>query len=131
MKKKRTMIVIVIMIVAVIAIVVLLDSWLWMHANSRALGNMNLVFYEPITSASAFSFKGEAGDKIKIKFSADKRNENLEIILYDSEGNAVYELDNAKEIVAYYTLEKTDEYTLTAEYSDYEGKFKVAVYKVN
>ena len=129
MKKKGTIIGIVIIVMVVV--VVLFDGWLWLRASSRALGNMNLVFSEPVTSASAFSFKGEAGDKIKIKFSADKRNENLEIILYDSEGNAVYELDNAKEIVAYYILEKTDEYTLTAEYSDYEGKFKVAVYKAD
>lgn len=127
MKKKGT----IIGIVIIIMVVVLFDGWLWLRASSRALGNMNLVFSEPVTSASAFSFKGEAGDKIKIKFAADKRNENLEIILYDSEGNAVYELDNAKEIVAYYILEKTDEYTLTAEYSDYEGKFKVAVYKAD
>ena len=127
MKKKGTIIGIVIIII----VVVVFDGWLWMRTSRRTLGNMNLVFSEPVTSASAFSFKGEAGDKIKIKFSADKRNENLEIILYDSEGNAVYELDNAKEIVAYYTLEKTDEYTLTAEYSDYEGKFKVAVYKAD
>lgn len=127
MKKKST----IIAIAVVIMIVVFGGGWLWMRARSRVLGNMNLAFAEPVTSASNVSFKGEAGDKIKIKFSADKRNENLEIFLYDSEGNAVYELDNAKEIVAYYTLEKTDEYTLTAEYSDYEGKFKVAVYKAD
>ncbi len=127
MKKKST----IIGIVIIIMVVVLFAGWLWMRESSRFLGDMNLVFAEPITSASTVSFKGEAGDKIKIKFSANKRNENLEIILYDSEGNAVYELDNAKEIVAYYILEKTDEYTLTAEYRDYVGKFKVKVQKVN
>ena len=128
MKKKGTIIGIVIIIMVVVFFG---GGWLWMRARSRVLGNMNLAFAEPVTSASNVSFKGEAGDKIKIKFSADKRNENLEIFLYDSEGNVVYELDNAKELVAYYTLEKTDEYTLTAEYSDYEGKFKVAVYKAD
>ena len=74
---------------------------------------------------------GEAGDKIKFSLKADRRNENLDVILYDSKGNAVYELASAKELVCYFTLESADEYTLAAEYTDCTGKFKIKAYKVD
>ena len=53
------------------------------------------------------------------------------IILYDSNGIVVYELDKAKALETYYTFEKTDTYTLQAEYVDFVGNYKVKVYKVN
>lgn len=40
----------------------------------------------------------------------------------------VYKLDKAKELVAYYTFSNTDTYILSAEYSDFIGNFKAAVY---
>lgn len=40
---------------------------------------------------------------------------NLDIILYDSEGNLVEELDQAKERVTYLTMHYDDTYTLAAE----------------
>lgn len=73
----------------------------------------------------------KAGDRIKFSFAADKRHENLDMILYDSEGNAVYELDSVDKLVTYFNLDSTDEYTLSAEYRDFIGKFKVKVYKVD
>lgn len=112
-------------------VIVLVGICLWMKLRGEVLGNMNLAFSEPTTSTSTFSFKGEAGDRIKFSFAADKRNENLNLILYDSDGNAVYKLDSAKELVCYFTLENSDEYTLAAEYTDYTGKFRVKAYRIH
>ncbi|MBQ6888664.1 MAG: hypothetical protein IJN54_14255 [Lachnospiraceae bacterium] len=114
-----------------IVIVVLLGTWLMMNHNGKVLGSMNQTYTEPTTRTSTISFLGEAGDRIKFSFAADKRHENLDMILYDSEGNAVYELDSADKLVTYFNLDSTDEYTLSAEYRDFIGKFKVKVYKVD
>ena len=42
-----------------------------MKLRGEVLGNMNLDFSEPTTSTSSFSFKGEAGDRIKFSFVAE------------------------------------------------------------
>lgn len=94
----------------------------------KTLGNINDVFSEPATSRSEISFPAEAGDKIKFSFSSKIDGGTLDIILYDSERNVVKELDRAKELETFAILDKDDEYTLVAEYSDFVGKFKVAVY---
>lgn len=52
------------------------------------------------------------------------------MILHDSEGREVYRLDKAKELETFYTLEKTDTYTLNAQCNNFTGKFKIKVYKV-
>lgn len=91
------------------------------------LGNINHNFSEPTSSTSTFSFFAEAGDKIKFSFSSGINKGTLDIVLYDSNGNVVHELDYAKELEEWIILDKEGEYILSAEYSNFVGKFKVAV----
>lgn len=122
MKKKNNAI-----FFAVIAVVLLSVCFL---LPSKALGNMSHSYTEPTTSSSNFSFFGETGEKIKISFASDIKSGELNIVLYDSNENIVYELDKAKELVTYYTFDNTDTYALTAEYTDFIGSFKVKVYPI-
>lgn len=57
-------------------------------------------------------------------------NMKRQFFLYDSDGNVVYELDRAKALETYYIFNKTDRYTLVAEYSDFVGNYKITVYKM-
>ena len=71
---------------------------------------------------------GETGKRINILFASDVKSGDLNIVLYDSNKNIVYELDKAKELVTYYTFSNIDTYILIAEYTDFVGNFKVSVY---
>ena len=95
----------------------------------EVLGNMNQNFAEPTTSTSNISFEGEENNKIKFSFRSNVESGELNIILYDSNGNSVYELDKAKALETYFTFDKTDTYTLKAEYVDFVGNYKISVYK--
>ena len=114
-------------IVVVIAAIVFLSVYWITRANT--LGNINFSCREQTSSISDFTFEGESGDKLKFSFSSKVDGGSLDIILRDSQGAAVYELDQAKELVTWFTLEKTDTYTLAAEYSDFVGNFKIKVTK--
>ena len=98
--------------------------------RSESLGNMKRQFCEPATGASSISFAGEVNEKIKLSFASNIEVGELDIYLYDSDGNAVYELDRAKALETYYIFDKTDSYTLTAEYEEFVGDYKIAVYEV-
>lgn len=117
-------------IIGIIALGIILLG-VWLLIRPKAFGNMNQVCTEPTTSSSTISFSGEAGDKLKFSFRSDIENGALDIILYDSKGNVVHELDKAKELETYFTLEESDTYTLAAEYSDFVGNYKIVVYKAN
>ena len=80
------------------------------------------------TSSSDFSFAGQENTRIKFSFESNIESGNLVITLRDSSGNVVYELDDAKKLETFYTLTATDTYMVVAEYEDFMGDFKVAVY---
>lgn len=109
------------------AVVIL--AGIWLLFRPKALVNMNGSYTESTTSISNVSFSGEAGERIKFSLKSDVKQGDLNILLYDSQGNAVFQMDKAKELQIFYTLDKTDTYKLTAEYTDFIGKFKVAVYE--
>ncbi len=119
MKKKN-------IVICIVVVVVLAGMWLLFRP--KALGNMNRSCAEATTSRSNFSFSGEADKKIKISVASDIKSGDLDIFLYDSSENIVYELDKGKDLVTYYTFSKTDTYILAAEYTDFIGNFKVEVY---
>lgn len=48
-----------------------------------------------------------------------------------STSNISYELDKAKALETYFTFNKTDTYTLKAEYVDFVGNYEIAVYEVD
>jgi len=98
--------------------------------RSESLGNMTRQFREPATGASSISFAGEANEKIKLSFTSNIEAGKLDIVLYDSGGSVVYELDKAKALETYYTFDKEDMYTLMAEYEEFVGDYKIAVYEV-
>jgi hypothetical protein len=123
MRRKSIIIGIIIVIIAVISIYLL--------TRPIALGNINQSYSKETTSTSNISFLGTAGDKIKFSFRSNIVSGNLDIILYDSKGNEVYKLDKAKALETFFNLSNSDTYTLTAECSNFIGKFKVKVYKVN
>ena len=74
---------------------------LWLLTRPKILGNINHSFSssEPVTDTSTISFLAEEGDRIRFYFASDIEQGNLDIVLYDSEGNLVKELDQAKELV--------------------------------
>lgn len=123
MKKKY------IIIGAIVVIFVVLIIWLLTRHES--LGNINHAYSEPETSVSNISFIGEAGDRIKFSFRSNIENGDLDIILYDSEGNEVYKLDRAKALETFLDLDNSDTYTLAAECKDFIGSFKITIYKLD
>lgn len=122
--KKKSLIIGVVAIVSILIIVGLFN-------RPTTLGNMNNKFVEPETSTSNITFTGEAGERIKFSFRSSVEEGELDIVLYDSEGNLVYELDKARELETFFTFEKADTYKLAAEYSDFIGEFKVVVYEAD
>lgn len=122
MKKKNVILGIIILVIAL--------SCLWVLAQPKALGNMSNAFQEPTSNSSNISFYGETNDKLKFSFKSNIDAGELDIVLYDSDGNVVYELDKARALETYYTLDKADTYTLTAEYSNFIGNYTIAVYDV-
>ena len=117
MKKKTIIIWIIIIAAAVIGIFLL--------TRPTVLGNMKNSYTEQITTASDISFSGEAGERIKFSFRSNIVNGELNMVLYDSAGNAVYTLDEAKALETFYTLDSsgTVSYThLTANLSGGKGK---------
>lgn len=56
------------------------------------------------------------------------RDGELDMVLYGSDGSAVYELDRAKALETFFTLDNSDTYTLAAECQDFIGNYKISVY---
>lgn len=117
----------VIGIVSIIGIVSLLS--IWMYIRPEELGNINQSYSEPETSISKITFLGETGEKIRFSFSSNIKNGNLDIIVYDSKGNAILELADADKLVEFLELKYSDTYTLAAERNDFVGSFKITIYK--
>ena len=89
---------------------------------------MSNEYSKQVTTTSDISFAGEAGNRIKFVFESNVISGNLDMTLYDSDGNAVYTLDNAKELVSYYILERSTTYTLAAKCDNFVGTYKIFVY---
>jgi len=123
MKKKSIIIGIIVVIVVVISIYLL--------TSSKVLCSMNHSYSEQTTNTSAVGFLGETGDRIKFSFRSNIESGDLDIILYDSEGNEVYELDRAKELETFFNLSNSDTYTLVADCSNFTGSYSIKVYKAN
>lgn len=117
------------LIIGIIVVVIAVALSVWLFLRPVKLGNINHTSSEPETSTADISFSGEAGDKIRISFSSDIENGELDAMIYDSKGNVVKQLDRAKELKTFLTLDYSDTYTLRAEYTDFVGSFKVAVYQ--
>lgn len=128
MTKKQYAAVGVIAIAAVIAVAC--GVWL-LNRHGEALGNISYACSEPETSASNISFGAQEGDKVQFRFASDIQSGDLDVTVYDSEGNIVKELDRAKELVDYLTLKKDDTYTVEVDYQDFVGSYQVKVYKVD
>lgn len=122
MKKKRLIIGFVILLI--IALVVYFVN------RPISLGNIQQKYAEATTSISNISFSCEKGDRIKFSFRSNVEAGNLEVVLLDSAGNIVYELDKARELETFYTLEGTGTYTLQAQYTDFIGEYKITIYGV-
>lgn len=112
---------------SIVFIVVLISIWLLI--SPAVLANINYSSTRPNTSTSMVSFGAGKGGRIKLSVTSEVKNGELAMVLYDSKGNAVYELDRAKALETFYTFEESDTYTLAAEYSDFVGKFNVEVFK--
>lgn len=112
-------------------VIVLIVIGVGLFNRPTVLGNMNHKFEEPTTSISNITFSGEAGERIKFSFRSNVATGELDILLYDSEGDLVYELDKARELETFYTFNKTDIYKLVAQYSDFVGDYKITVYEAD
>ncbi len=126
--KKKYIILISFILVAVVGII-----GFYLLTLATILGNMSNEYSKQVTTTSDISFAGEAGNRIKFVFESDVISGNLDMTLYDSDGIAVYTLDNAKELVTYFILERSTTYTLVAKCNDFAGTYKISVYldKIN
>lgn len=115
-------------LVAVFALI--LAGILFFFLQPQPLGNMGRSYEVPTMDRSTFSFSREAGERIRFVFMSDVKSGNLDIVLYDSQGTAVYKLDQAKRLSLPYTLDRADTYTLAAECTDFVGSFRIVVYPV-
>ena len=122
--KKKTVV-----ICAIVAVIIIVGAWLLFRP--QALGNINASFDKPTTNVSNFSFAAENGDRVQFSFQSDISAGELDIIIYSSNGSEVYVLDHAKALETFFTFDSADTYTLQAEYSDFVGSFKIAVYSAN
>lgn len=77
----------------IICVVMMLAVGVWGLTRPEALGNITRDFAEPTTSTSTISFSGEENDKIKFVFKSDVKGGELNIVLSDSNGNVVYEVE--------------------------------------
>ena len=127
MKKKY-----IILIISVFAVTAGIMG-VYLLARPTVLGNMSSKYSKQVTTTSDISFTGEAGSRIKFVFKSDVMSGNLDMTLYDAAGNAVYTLDNAKELASYFRLERSGTYTLVASCDNFVGTYKVIVYldKIN
>ncbi len=127
MKKKCIILISFILILAV----GIIGSYLL--TRPTVLGNMSNEYSKQVTTTSDISFVGEAGTRIKFILESDAISGTLDMTLYDSDGTAVYTLDNAKESVTYFILERSTTYTLVAKCDNFVGTYKIFVYldKVN
>lgn len=122
MKKK---IVIIFAVTIVLAAVLVVTT----AVRPKTLGNMKSSFSSPKTTSSLFEFAAEAGDRVHLAFSSDIKSGGMTVTLYDSNGGEVKTLDSAKELRTYWTLEKTDSYTLCAECTEMVGSYNLKLTK--
>jgi hypothetical protein len=118
-------------VIGTAAVVIASITSVYFFTRPALLGNMANNYTEQATLKSDFSFEGESNDRIKFKFNSNVESGNLDMILYDSQDNVVYTLDKAKSLEAYYTLEKSDTYTLEANCDNFIGKYEIKVYDAN
>lgn len=122
MKKKYIIIGITAILAAVLSV--------WLLTRPKPLGNMNHAYSEPETSVSHISFSGEAGDRIKFSLRSRIESGDVDIVLYDSDGNEVYGLDRATELETFFDLSISGTYTLAAECNHFVGRYDVTVCEV-
>ena len=89
---------------------------------------MSNEYSKPVPTTSDISFMEKSGNRIKFAFESNGISRNLDTTLYDLEGNAVYTLDNAKELATYFILERSTTYTLVAKCDNFVGTYKIFVY---
>ena len=123
MKQKR--------IIGMIVLLIIIILCVYFLTRPKVLGNINKSYKEPATTTAEVSFSGEAGGRIKFSFRSDIKNGDLEITLNNSKGQTVYQLDEAKSLETFYTLDHADTYTLTAACSDFTGEYKIRVMKAD
>jgi hypothetical protein len=115
----------------VIGMVIVTITSVYFFTRPALLGNMANNYTEQATLNSDFSFEGEANDRIRFLFKSNVESGTLDMILYDSQDNIVYTLDKAKSLEAFYTLEKSDTYTLEANCDKFIGKYEIKVFNAN
>lgn len=93
------------------------------------MGNMSDDIKEVKTSSSDFTFYGSKGDSIKVSLRTTVIDGIIDFVLTDSKGNVVVELDRAKALETFVELNYDDEYTLTAIYKDFTGRFYAKISK--
>lgn len=114
-------------IAAVIIVFALVITTYLLHCP-QLLGSMNHRYAEQTTTVSDITFSGNAGDRIKFSFRSDVKDGELDMVLYASDGSIAYELDRAKALETFFTLDNSDTYTLAAECQDFIGNYKISVY---
>ncbi len=128
MKKKTILICFVVLVFIVLGGWMSLKSKLFSRISKSYVGEMSLSVDEKTTSSNSITFKASKNDKLKFSFKSNINSGDLEVVLYNSNKEQVYSLDQAKELETFYEIEDTDTYTLRVEYTGFTGRFKIEVY---
>lgn len=128
--KSKTMSVIVsaATIAAMVIVAAVCIGFMFKH---KPLGNLNHKYSSPQTGASDITFTLEAGDRIKFSLSSEVVSGDVDMLLYDSQGNLVEEFDRAREMETFLTVKASDTYMLQAQYNQFVGRYKATVYAWN
>ncbi len=117
-------------VILLLAAVLCITTFIVISSRQQLQGNMTKAIKNPTSGTSDFSFNGHKGDRIKFSYSALVEKGTLDFILYNSSGKVVKELDSARELETFTTLDYDDNYVFTATYTDFTGEFRAKVLKI-
>ncbi len=116
--------------IGIIFLIILILWGIWLKTGIDTLGNINHSSLTPATATSEIRFSAEKGDIIRIIFTSEILSGDLNIVLYDSEGQKAKVLGKARTMKTILTIDQADTYTLAVEYTDFTGQFKMKAFRL-
>lgn len=120
--KRNTKIIIIIIVAFLLAVFVYKNAF-------KSLGVIRKSTNETQTGNSQFTFTGKQGMEIKMYYSPDFNEGTVNIVLTDKDNNTVETISGGDSTLKHVTLSGDGEYTVTAQYTDFKGTFKIRVEK--
>lgn len=96
----------------------------------KSLGNIRRFFAEAETGNSCVTFTVNSGDRLRLCFRSDIDGGELNVIIYNADGERVKDMGYAGETREIWLPEETGEYRLQSEYTAFIGDYEIVVYKL-